>query len=172
MLKTLNENLFLTINSQPQVNGAKSSDPAFGWGPTNGYIYQKAYFEFFIPGQLIEKFAKYLDSYPMISYQATSASGKTISNVAPDSVNAVTWGIFRNHEVIQPTVVDQKAFIIWKDEAFAGWKKWSAIYDKESPNRKVLEYIHDSFYLMNIVDNDYVGGNLNQVAFEFLLKNN
>lgn len=34
----------------------------------------------------------------------------------------------------------------------------------------MLDYIHDSFYLMNIVDNDYVGGNLNQVAFEFLLK--
>lgn len=68
----------------------------------------------------------------MISYQATSANNSVISNVAPDSVNAVTWGIFMNHEVIQPTVVDQKAFMIWKDEAFKGWKKWSAIYEKDS----------------------------------------
>lgn len=32
---------FLTINSQPAVNGAKSSDKVFGWGPRNGYVYQK-----------------------------------------------------------------------------------------------------------------------------------
>lgn len=29
------------INSQPRVDGAKSQDPAFGWGPINGYVYQK-----------------------------------------------------------------------------------------------------------------------------------
>jgi methylenetetrahydrofolate reductase (NADPH) len=29
------------INSQPRVDGAKSEDPAFGWGPINGYVYQK-----------------------------------------------------------------------------------------------------------------------------------
>jgi methylenetetrahydrofolate reductase (NADPH) len=48
-LLSLNRNKFLTINSQPRVNGAPSSDPIFGWGPAKGYIYQKPYFEFFIP---------------------------------------------------------------------------------------------------------------------------
>jgi methylenetetrahydrofolate reductase (NADPH) len=33
---------FLTINSQPAVNGAKSDHKVFGWGPSNGYVYQKA----------------------------------------------------------------------------------------------------------------------------------
>jgi methylenetetrahydrofolate reductase (NADPH) len=49
MLQTLNANMLLTINSQPVANGVKSSDPVFGWGPSGGYIYQKAYYEFFIP---------------------------------------------------------------------------------------------------------------------------
>lgn len=38
----MNELGFLTINSQPAVNGARSDDKVFGWGPSNGYVYQKA----------------------------------------------------------------------------------------------------------------------------------
>ncbi|RKP22569.1 methylenetetrahydrofolate reductase-domain-containing protein, partial [Syncephalis pseudoplumigaleata] len=37
----INQRGYLTINSQPSVNGVKSSDRMFGWGPKNGYVYQK-----------------------------------------------------------------------------------------------------------------------------------
>lgn len=40
-LAQMNEMGFLTINSQPAVNGARSDDKIFGWGPSNGYVYQK-----------------------------------------------------------------------------------------------------------------------------------
>ncbi|WAR15195.1 MTHR-like protein [Mya arenaria] len=40
-LASINERGVLTINSQPNVNGATSSDPNVGWGAPNGYIYQK-----------------------------------------------------------------------------------------------------------------------------------
>lgn len=40
-LSRLNEMGFLTINSQPAVDGAQSEDRVFGWGPPNGYVYQK-----------------------------------------------------------------------------------------------------------------------------------
>jgi methylenetetrahydrofolate reductase (NADPH) len=40
-LSRMNELGFLTINSQPAVNGARSDDKFFGWGPSNGYVYQK-----------------------------------------------------------------------------------------------------------------------------------
>jgi len=32
----------LTINSQPAINAAPSSDPLVGWGSPGGYVYQKA----------------------------------------------------------------------------------------------------------------------------------
>ena len=35
----MNTNKLLTINSQPKVNGVKSNNPTFGWGPENGYVY-------------------------------------------------------------------------------------------------------------------------------------
>jgi methylenetetrahydrofolate reductase (NADPH) len=40
-LASINERGVLTINSQPNINGAPSADPNLGWGAPNGYIYQK-----------------------------------------------------------------------------------------------------------------------------------
>lgn len=40
-LKLLNANGFLTINSQPAVNGRPSTDPEVGWGGPGGYVFQK-----------------------------------------------------------------------------------------------------------------------------------
>jgi len=54
VLVNFNKNRIFTINSQPQVNGLPSSDPVYGWGPTKGFVFQKAYFEFFIPPELLE----------------------------------------------------------------------------------------------------------------------
>lgn len=71
----LNENYLFTINSQPSVNCARSSDQTFGWGPKNGYIYQKAYIEFFAQAKhakiIIDKMAK----YPMLSYTMSNRDG-------------------------------------------------------------------------------------------------
>jgi len=37
-LVSLNRRGFLTINSQPRVNGAPSTDPKVGWGGPNGSV--------------------------------------------------------------------------------------------------------------------------------------
>lgn len=47
-LLKLNKNKIFTINSQPNANCVKSNDPYVGWGPSNGYVFQKCYIEFFI----------------------------------------------------------------------------------------------------------------------------
>jgi len=40
-LAKMNELGYLTINSQPPVDGADSNDSVYGWGPRYGYVYQK-----------------------------------------------------------------------------------------------------------------------------------
>ncbi len=40
-LADINRRGVLTINSQPRINCAPSTDPSVGWGIPNGYIYQK-----------------------------------------------------------------------------------------------------------------------------------
>ena len=40
-LAQVNDLGFLTINSQTAANGVPSNDKVFGWGPSNGFVYQK-----------------------------------------------------------------------------------------------------------------------------------
>ena len=76
---------------------------------------------------------------------------------------AVTWGVFPGKEIMQPTIVDTRSFFIWKDEAFGLWMNdWSSIYEQESASFKILKEIYETYYLVNIVDNDYVDGDMMQ----------
>lgn len=168
----LNTNKLFTINSQPKVNGAKSNDPKFGWGPSNGYVYQKAYVEFFMHKSLIAKLVDYLAPQENITYQAINSSGSSqFKNVGESDVNAVTWGVFKSKEIIQPTVVDHQAFEIWKDEAFKSWvETWGIIYTDEE-SKKFLQSCCDDMYLVNIVDNDFIEGDLYKNLLRFIEAN-
>jgi len=162
-LVQINNYGFLTINSQPKVNGAPSDDSAVGWGGPGGYVYQKAYVEFFVSPSNFQKFAKAVADFPSLRYLAMNAKGERESNYVQDDnkITTVTWGVFPCKEVIQPTVVDNEAFAIWKDEAFALWKtQWQSIYPKDSESSCLVETIHDTYWLVNVVDNDYINGDI------------
>ena len=160
-LVALNRAGFLTINSQPQVSGAPSNDPEVGWGGDNGTVYQKAYLELFLSDDKLDDFLARVDDFPTLTYQAVNVAGETHSNLRPDAVSAVTWGIFPGKEIIQPTVVDAETFHVWKDEAFEIWRQeWAALYDEGSTPRRLIEEIHDSYWLLNLVENDYLTGDI------------
>ncbi|GAA5852340.1 hypothetical protein JCM8547_006746 [Rhodosporidiobolus lusitaniae] len=154
-LAKINELGFLTINSQPRVDGAKSEDPAFGWGPISGYVYQKAYLEFFCPPEHVNALLDILNKSPSVTYHAVNKQGDFRSNTAPGP-NAVTWGVFPGAEVIQPTVVDSTAFQAWKDEAYELGCQWAQLYQETAPeSQKLIKRVFDEFHLVNIVFNDY-----------------
>lgn len=160
----LNKEGFLTINSQPRVNGARSDDPTFGWGGSGGLVYQKAYIECFMPPGHLAAFMEAASLHSTISYTAISATGKTYSSRRLDLVTAITWGVFPDREIQQPTIVDYEAFTAWKSEAFALWSlQWQAIYDEESEAADLISRIHDEYFLVNIIDNDFVTGDIFRV---------
>ncbi|KAM5248714.1 methylenetetrahydrofolate reductase (NADPH) [Ctenodactylus gundi] len=147
----------LTINSQPNVNGKLSSDPIVGWGPSGGYVFQKAYLEFFTSRETVEALLQVLRKYELrVNYHIVDVKGENITNAPELQPNAVTWGIFPGREIIQPTVVDPISFMFWKDEAFALWiEQWGKLYEEESPSRMIIQYIHDNYFLVNLVDNEF-----------------
>lgn len=159
-LTKLNASGFLTINSQPQIDSLPSSDPVNGWGGAGGFISQKAYLEFFTSKENLDRLLSSIDQHPSITFQAVNREGNMLSNTG-EGVNAVTWGVFPGKEIVQPTVVDSESFLIWKDEAFGLWKTgWSDLYEKDSESEKVLEEIASSYYLVNVVENDYKNGDI------------
>lgn len=117
------------------MNGAPSKDPKFGWGPETGFVYQKAYLEFFCSPEKMNILIELFEQYPTLSYHATTRKGETKRNTTEKSVNAVTWGVFMDREIAQPTIVSSESFEVWKDEAFHCWHEWSEIYAQESPSR-------------------------------------
>uniref|UniRef100_A0A6U4TV69 MTHFR SAM-binding regulatory domain-containing protein n=1 Tax=Hemiselmis andersenii TaxID=464988 RepID=A0A6U4TV69_HEMAN len=159
-LGALNQAGFLTINSQPRVNAAPSEDPVHGWGGPGGHVYQKAYIEFFCSPETFTKLKGALDGHKTIRYSAVNSKGD-YQSTAKGGVTAVTWGVFPDREVAQPTVVSEEAFKVWKDEAFGLWNtQWKSLYPAGSASAGVIQQIHDTYYLVTVVDNDFVNGNI------------
>ncbi|KAM9855431.1 methylenetetrahydrofolate reductase (NADPH) [Aulostomus maculatus] len=156
-LEKVNRRGVLTINSQPNINGKPSTDPVVGWGPAGGYVFQKAYLEFFTSSENVAALLKVLKKYePRVNYHIVNVHGRNLTNAPDMQPNAVTWGIFPGREIVQPTVVDPVSFMFWKDEAFALWiEQWAKLYEDESPSRMIIKYIHDNYFLVNLVDNDF-----------------
>eukprot|EP00842_Homolaphlyctis_polyrhiza_P004486 jgi/Hompol1/5038/HPOL_004130-RA len=154
-LATVNRNGFLTINSQPAVDGALSSDAVYGWGPKNGYVYQKAYLEFFVSPSKLQALIQKIQDHPFLTFHAVNKEGELKTNTTCDSANAVTWGVFPGQEIVQPTIVESVSFLAWKDEAFELWKQWGLLYGETSNSRNIVSQIASTWFLVNIVDNNY-----------------
>lgn len=150
----LNNRGLLTINSQPAVNGAKSSHPVYGWGPKNGFVYQKAYLELLVPPYLLDELVSRIEKNEDLTYHAVSKTGELRTNTR-DSPNALTWGIFAGREVVQPTIVETISFLAWKDEAYRLGEDWAKCHEATTPSRKLIQGVVDDWYLVNIVNNDF-----------------
>lgn len=158
-LVALNERLIITINSQPQLNGVKSSDPVYGWGPRDGYVYQKQYLEFLLPKEKLPKLHDALKNDVMLTYFAVDRDGNLTTNHRDGSrANAVTWGIFPGREVLQPTIVERVSFLAWKEEFYHICQEWKLNFENHQYNESVnvLQHLIDDFVLVNIVDNDFI----------------
>lgn len=157
-IAALNRRGFLSINSQPAVNGEKSDHPLFGWGGPGGRVYQKAYLEFFTSPKNLELVKNILESRPNLTFYAVDCNGNVCSSSSTSSatptsptpttasasassknVTALTWGVFPNKEVLQPTIFDPTTFLVWSQEAFELWTNaWAALYDDETDSSALL----------------------------------
>jgi len=92
---------------------------------------------------------------PNITYYAINKQGDLRTNSKYDGPNAVTWGVFPGKEIIQPTIVEAVSFMAWKDEAFELGYQWSQIYDATSTARALISDMMDTYFLVNVVHNDF-----------------
>lgn len=80
-------------------------------------------------------------------------------------------------------MVDHQAFAIWKDEAFNSFvNTWALIYkakknkdgSEEPADQDSMDFLtkcYSDLWLINIVDNDYIEGDLNKVISDFIDEN-
>ncbi|KAI0031433.1 methylenetetrahydrofolate reductase-domain-containing protein [Vararia minispora EC-137] len=154
-LAKMNSLGFLTINSQPAVDGVRSDDKIHGWGPANGYVYQKAYLEFFVSPELLDVLVPHIEDDSNITYYVINKRGDLRTNNTSEGPNAVTWGVFPGKEIVQPTIVEAISFMAWKDEAYELGQQWANLYEADSPPHKLICDTFQNSLLVNVVHNNY-----------------
>jgi methylenetetrahydrofolate reductase (NADPH) len=164
-----------TLASQPAVNGAPSGDPVFGWGPSGeGFVFQKAFVEFFIPREQWEcELKPRLQRYgeEEVSWLKTDAEGgfessttvqegvdARTSKMTPGAtgVNAVTWGVFRGKEIVTPTIIEEQSFRAWGEEAYSIWEEWRRVFARGSDEEAFLLNCKKDVVLVNVVGQKFV----------------
>lgn len=158
-LVEMNKHHLFTVGSQPAVDGVPSNDSTVGWGPRESdgnYVYQKPFVEFFVDPRKAEVLLKRLSQSSKVTfYAASSKSTACVTNAQPGSRTAVTWGVFVGKEIVQPTIVDEAAFMAWKTEASVIWNEWSLVHPVRSATRALLKQIYEDWWLVNVVYDDY-----------------
>lgn len=96
-LSELNRAGFLTVNSQPSINGKSSSDKIFGWGGPDGFVYQKEYCECFCSYEKVQALVKMVNDNPAMNLYAVNHRGEEMRvGLELGGVTALTWGVFPN----------------------------------------------------------------------------
>jgi len=169
-LAKLNRYGLLTVNSQPPVDGVPSNHPAFGWGGKGGRVYQKGYVECFVSPDKANRLTRMVTSHPNMNLYAVNYFGQELRvGVEEGGVTALTWGVFPNREILQPTIFDPDTFLVWAEEAFSLWSSmWLNLYDYESESYELVEKIRDTYYLVAIIDNDFTSGGKDRSTFPLL----
>lgn len=159
---------YWTIASQPAVDGLPSIHPIHGWGPPGGFVFQKAFVEFFVPASTFTTTLRpYLDLLHIegeVSYYAGNASGAYQSSESRDAVHAVTWGSFAGKEIATATMVEEVSFRAWVEEAFGIWAEWARCVGEAARRGKVerarqsrdfLRKTERDVWLVNVIGHGY-----------------
>ena len=134
-LLALNAKGWWTVASQPAVNGVRSTDPVFGWGPKNGLVFQKPFVEFFLPSADWAKLQPRLKAHDQITYFAGNAAGDFEAS-SEEAVNPVTWGSFTGKEIVTPTIIEAVSFRSWCEDCL--------LYTSPSPRDGLLSRMPSS----------------------------
>lgn len=125
LLEMNDERHWWTVGSQPAVDGAPSADAVHGFGPKGGYVYQKAFVEFFLTADELDELERRsaaderarIDAGEgddgLVKWFAGNMRGEFRSNLGKGDVNAVTWGVFGGKEIVTTTLIEEMSFRAW-----------------------------------------------------------
>lgn len=92
----------------------------------------------------------------------------TVDTIKGNNSNSRFCRIIR--EILQPTIFDPSAFLVWSEEAFSLWTSmWLNLYEFGSTSYELIEEIRDTYFLVAIIDNDYIAANNGTALWKTIL---
>lgn len=175
-----------TIASQPAIDGLPSSDRIHGWGPAGGFVFQKAFVEFFLPAsdwhQILRPHLESVNVREQVSWYAADSAGGFDSSENSEAVHAVTWGMFPGKEIATATMVEEVSFRAWVEEAFGVWAEWArcvggagisgegggeGVVGSSSRAKGFLKECMEGCWLVNVIGHEFrEGGRLWDILLE------
>lgn len=130
--KLTEKNGWWTVGSQPAVDGVRSDDVTYGFGPKGGYIYQKSFVEFWATSEDVRKLSKRINdlerengcrevTFYAAAHPKYEKNAGWMTNMDKGDANAVTWGIFAGKEIVTTTLIEEVSFKAWRvrsDQSF------------------------------------------------------
>ena len=107
------------------------SSPSLSY--THKHTHLQAYIEFFTSPENLRVIMDVVRDKPNLNVHAVDSSGNHVYSGAK-GVTALTWGVFPNKEILQPTIFDSDTFVVWSEEAFQLWTSaWASLYVHATP---------------------------------------
>jgi methylenetetrahydrofolate reductase (NADPH) len=98
-----------------------------------------------------------MTEFPTLTLHAIDSKGVMHSSTPSIGTTALTWGVFPNKEILQPTVFNPETFTVWSKEAFQLWiEAWAVLYDDETDSCALIHDVHDTYFLVAIYDNEFI----------------
>jgi len=169
-----------SIASQPAVDAMPSADPTFGWGPKGGFVFPKAFVEFFALAEdwrdVLRPKLRAAGEKGQVSWYASACTlpaGHELrgrrgqpdeeketevefeSSDSHESANVVTWGCFPGKEIVSPTIIEEISFRAWAEEAFNLWFVWERCYPHNSKSREVVSQCRQDCWLINVIGHGF-----------------
>lgn len=119
----------------------------------------QAYAECFASPENLERLLESAEKRDSLNVYAVNSRGdqRQLGGSGNPGATALTWGVFPDREILQPTVFDPETFMgVWAEEAFSLWTTmWLNLYEEDSVSYELIESISSEFFLIAIVDNDF-----------------
>ena len=68
----------------------------------------------------------------------------------------MSWGVFPDHDILAPSIVDAEMFQLWSQEVYQLLQtRWGSLYDSGSRSAEIINKIVSSYCHVSLVNTDH-----------------
>ena len=79
-----------------------------------------------------------------------------VNNIVQRRPISMSWGVFPDHDILTPSIVDAEMFQSWSQEVYQLLQsRWGSLYDSGSRSAEIINKIVSSYCHVSLVNTDH-----------------